>query len=259
VTADQSPVTGNTITDVSATLTGLTGGTNYYFRVKAVNSFGTSYGDNKKINSANLPTVTTTPASNITTTTAITGGNITDDGGALITARGVYWGFSDPNGVHLGIVRIPHTNDGPGSGSYTSFLIGLKPATTYYVQSYAVNSKGIKLGDVISFTTLSPCDQVPIVTTLAATNISATGATLNGTVNANGSQTTVTFEFLRRTSRGLQWITLPSLQSPITGNSIINVSADVSSLKTGLTYVYYVRATNSCGTVDGDKMSLTIP
>ena len=260
VTSAQSPVTWNTSTDVSATLTGLTGGITYNYRVKAVNSMGTSYGDNKIFNSANLPTVTTTPASNITTTTAISGGNIIDDGGALITTRGVYWGFSDPNGVHLGIGRIPHTNDGTGSGSYTSFLTGLKPAKTYYVQSYAVNSKGLKLGNVISFTTLPPCDQVPIVTTMAATNISSTGATLNGTVNANGSPTTITFQYsVNSFGRGPGWKTITATESPITGNGITNVSANISDLRSGTTHLFYVIATNSCGTVDGDKMSFTIP
>ncbi len=174
VIAEQSPVTGNTITNVSATLTGLTGGTNYYYRVKAVNSSGTSYGENKIFNSAHVPTLTTTPISDITATGAISGGNISDDGGAPITERGICyltaWG------------RYPSwqcIHDGTGTGSFTTSLTGLSPNTAYKVRSYAINSAGTAYGDIISFTTLpiALCDQLPTAATLAATNISSPGAT----------------------------------------------------------------------------------
>jgi hypothetical protein len=45
ITADPNPVTGNINTNVSAIITGLTSATIYHFRIKAVNSLGTIYGN----------------------------------------------------------------------------------------------------------------------------------------------------------------------------------------------------------------------
>jgi hypothetical protein len=253
---------GTTDTNVSAILPGLTGGINYYYRVKAVNSSGTVYGDNMTFNSAHLPVLITIPASDITATTAISGGNITDDGGAAITDRGVFYsGFSLlPN------IIPQRTHDGIGAGSFTSSLTGLRPNTTYHIRSYAVNSRGLAYGDTITFKTTQPlplCDQVPVVATSAATDISSTGATLNGTVNANGSSTIVTFEYQTRVWSGgrgpgvLVWKIVTATQSPITGTDLTNVSADVTGLKSGTKHPFRVIAENSCGVVYSEYLSFT--
>lgn len=94
------------------------------------------------------PTVTTTSASSVTSTTATTGGNVTADGGANVTVRGVCYGTSqNPT------VSGSHTTDGTGTGAFTSNLTGLTPGTTYYVRAYATNSAGTSYGSQITFTT----------------------------------------------------------------------------------------------------------
>ena len=98
-----------------------------------------------------LPTVSTMGVTTITSTTAVTGGNITDDGGAAVTARGVCWGTSH-NPTTLG----NHTNYGEGMGGFTSSLTGLTAGTTYFVRAYATNSNGTKYGDEVSFSTPLP-------------------------------------------------------------------------------------------------------
>ena len=95
-----------------------------------------------------LPTLTTTSISNIANTTATSGGNITNQGSSAVTARGVCWSTSqNPT------IANSKTNNGTGTGSFTSNLIGLTTNTTYYVRAYATNITGTAYGNQQSFTT----------------------------------------------------------------------------------------------------------
>ena len=95
-----------------------------------------------------LPIVTTTPISNLAADGATSGGNVTDNGGADITARGVCWSTSaDPT------VSDNKTTDGTGTGSFASQITGLAISTTYHVRAYAENSAGVAYGDDIQFST----------------------------------------------------------------------------------------------------------
>ncbi len=79
---------------------------------------------------------------------AQSGGNISDDGGAAITARGVCWStLANPT------IADNKTEDGTGTGSFSSVLNGLTPDTTYYLRSYATNETGTFYGDEQTFTT----------------------------------------------------------------------------------------------------------
>jgi len=94
------------------------------------------------------PTVTTGEVTNIATTTATCPGNVTADGGAAITARGVCWASSqNPTTANS------KTNDGTGVGTFTSNLTGLTPNTTYYVRAYATNAIGTAYGEQRTFKT----------------------------------------------------------------------------------------------------------
>ena len=97
----------------------------------------------------------TLPASNITASSAQTGGNVTDDGGAVVTVRGVCWSTS-PNPTVSG----SRTQDGSGTGSFSSALTGLSDNTKYYVRAYAKNSEGTGYGGEVSFTTSGGCGTV---------------------------------------------------------------------------------------------------
>jgi len=95
----------------------------------------------------NKPTVTTNPITNITQTSATSGGNITSDGGAPISASGICWStFQDPT------TSTNFTTDG-NTSSFSSNLTGLTANTTYYVWAYATNSLGTAYGSEVSFTT----------------------------------------------------------------------------------------------------------
>jgi hypothetical protein len=101
-----------------------------------------------------LPTLTTIVASQITDTSAVSGGIITDDGGIGIIARGVCWD-TIPNPT----ISNNHTTDGLDTGSFTSHLTGLTARTTYYVRAYATNAVGTAYGNEETFlTTANPID-----------------------------------------------------------------------------------------------------
>lgn len=93
----------------------------------------------------------TVTVSSISGTSAISGGAITADGGAAITARGICWSTSSGP-----TIANSKTTDGTGTGSFVSNLSGLTENTQYFVRSYATNSKGTSYGTEISFTTFLP-------------------------------------------------------------------------------------------------------
>ena len=65
----QSPVTGNTVTIVNADITGLTVGLTYHFRIKAVNSLGTTFGIDVTFTTVASGTVTDADGNIYNTTT----------------------------------------------------------------------------------------------------------------------------------------------------------------------------------------------
>ncbi|MFZ4705716.1 MAG: hypothetical protein ACOYMF_06880 [Bacteroidales bacterium] len=103
----------------------------------------------KESSSTTLPTVTTAGITDITQTTATGGGEVTDDSGAEVTARGICWSTSqNPT------ITDSHTSDETGTGVFVSNLTGLTANTPYFVRAYATNSLGTAYGNELTFTTL---------------------------------------------------------------------------------------------------------
>jgi uncharacterized protein (TIGR02145 family) len=94
------------------------------------------------------PTLNTSPVTYISDQTVSCQGNITDDGGAAVTDRGICWSTT-----HNPTTSQNSISGGSGTGSYTCTIPGLAHNTTYYVRSYAINSAGTGYGPEISFRT----------------------------------------------------------------------------------------------------------
>jgi len=141
----------------NVTLTGLNYATKYYARAYAtIVGSGTIYGEEYSFTTLPVkPTITTAEVTSITSFTGTGGGNVTKDGGASITARGVCFGLkTSPT------TADSKTTDGTGLGTFSSSMKGLKHNTTYYVRAYATNSAGTEYGPEVTFKTAALPDAI---------------------------------------------------------------------------------------------------
>jgi formylglycine-generating enzyme required for sulfatase activity len=196
----------------------------------------------------NLATLTTTTISSITSTTAISGGNISNDGGGSITARGVVWSTSQNPTVAL----TSKTLDGGGTGSFTSNLTGLSPNTVYYLRAYATNSAGTAYGNEVIFTSAAVI--LASITSSTVSSITSTAAMSGGNIINNGGGII--------TARGVIWSISQNPTIALSTKTVDGSGAGIfTSSITGLSAstIYYVRAyaTNSAGTAYGNQQSFT--
>jgi uncharacterized protein (TIGR02145 family) len=195
-----------------------------------------------------IPQVTTTSASNITLTNASTGGNVSQDGGAPVTSRGVFWNNATAPTISL----ATKTTDGSGTGSFSSSIANLNPSTNYYVRAYATNSVGTGYGNEITFTTGAIV--LPTLTTAAVTIITSSSAVAGGTISTDGGGSI--------TSRGVVWGTSISptinLSTKTTdGTGMGNFISNIINLLPTTKYFIRAYATNSAGTGYGNEVSFT--
>ena len=221
------------------------------------------------------PTVVTSPISQITETSAVAGGEVTSDGGAEVTSRGVCWSLvSNPT------IENEKTVDGVGVGSFQSSLSSLSQNTTYYLRAYATNSEGTSYGEEVSFTTLEIIDddtdddtddndnsdddnsddteddeeiviELAVVTTLSVTDITETSAVVGGEVISDGGAEV--------TSRGICWSlsSNPTIENnkTVEGEGVGSFQSVLSGLSQNTTYYVRAYATNSEGTAYGEEVS----
>ena len=205
--------------------------TQYRVCAYAKNKIGVMYGEilTFKTQSPLLPSVVTSDVKSISYTTATVEANVTSDGGADVMERGVCYSTSKDPTISNEVVQY-----GNGIGKFSVSLKDLIAGKTYYVRAYAKNKKGVAYGSSLSFTTLEY--GLPIVETLAATNISFASATVGGTVVSDGGVEVV--------ERGVCYSTA---ENPTIANSKIVVDKGLGSFNVTLSSLqdgtkYYVRA-----------------
>lgn len=233
--------------EFTLTLTGLNAATTYYVRAYATNEMGTVYGETVSFTTIVpvLPTVTTSPVTDILPYTATFHGEVVSIGGALLSARGFCYGTS-----HNPTVEGTHTEDGTAGGVFESTVTTLEPTTTYYVRAYATNIVGTVYGEETTFTSSTT---PPGVTTNDVSNITQTSASCGGAVTYAGGAAV--------TAKGLCYSTS---ENPTTDDNVIAGGTGTGAFTGELTDLisnttYYVRAyaTNSVGTNYGELKTFT--
>ncbi len=251
VVANPSTFTNRGAIDLA--LTGLTAGQTYYFQAVGKNSSGAlySYGEVLSFVTAYAPDVTTEDVLVMGVDTATVRGTINANG--ALTSGSFCISNSNATTAIDGILdsclflipTSPTTTS--GSTAVTGAATGLSQATTYYYQAIGDNSQGTSYGTIKSFTTLAGA---PVATTVTATNVFSTTATLNGRVNSGGAATTVKFCYHTSNSvDGSGKITSCTL-SPTVGTvgataGLTSLLLNIDSLTVNTTYYFQVVASNT--------------
>jgi uncharacterized protein (TIGR02145 family) len=176
----------------SITLEDLSPATTYYLKAFAENEAGIAYGEEVSFTTlAVLPVVTTLPITEITSNTAMSGGQILNDGGSNITDKGLIWGMLETIDIdnNLGMASA-----GDGSDVFSLTIADLLPNQSYFVKAYAVNTIGVAYGETLSFTTLAALPEISIDSVFNITHLQASAA--YNVMNDGGAEIT---------SRGIIW------------------------------------------------------
>ncbi len=192
------------------------------------------------------PLITTAPISDITTSSALSGGNITSDGGSVVTSRGIVWNTS-PNPT---ISLSTKTNNGTGTGIFSSNLTNLNSNTQYYVRAYAINSNGTSYGNQLIFNT--NVVSLPTIITATVTDTTSNSANSGGNIINDGGATII--------SRGVVWdtISMPTISlntKTVNGSGSGTFLSTLSGLIPSKNYFIRAYAINSAGVSYGNQLT----
>jgi outer membrane protein OmpA-like peptidoglycan-associated protein len=259
VTATPSTASGTSNTSISAAVTGLVFQTTYYVRAFATNATGTMTSITYSFTTPAAPFVTTSAASDTSTTGVTLNGSVVGNGDSGGTSTTVVFQYSLNSDMSSPIEVSPASNGTIAGGDTTTIavskaLTGLEAGNTYYFRLKATNNYGTNVGSTLSITLKG----APTVTSAAPTsaNIGTTTAKLSGTVDANSDVTTA-ISIRWGTSSGSLGNTLAVTPTSVSGNSSTSVEANMTGLTHSTTYYFKLRATNSTGTTDSTEYSFT--
>jgi len=242
------PLSGTSPIVVSRFIGALTPGTTYHFDLVATNAYGTTNGGDRTFTTSTAPPIVTIgAATGVSSTGATLNGTVNPNG----FASTYYFDYGTTTAYSLGPTASASAGSGTSALPESAFIAGLTPNTTYHFRIVATNIFGTTTGSDQTFTTSPP---PPDAITGAATSISSTGATLNGTVNPNGSATTYYFDYGTTTAYSMGPTAVTSAGS---GTSVIPESAVVTGLTPGTIYHFQLVATNGVGTTTGGDLTFT--
>lgn len=230
------------------TVDGLEFLTTYHYRAYVIDKAGnTTYGKDATFNTlANVPLLTISDATDITDVLANISANVTNDGKAEVTARGICYNTSAAP-----TVANDTTSNDKGIGEFAAVIKELLPATKYYARAYAINKMGIGYSNEVSFTTKNG---VAVLATDSVGAITKTSAMVYGKVIVNGGSDITARGFVMAITDNP---TVDDTKIVDAENSVGAMSAELSALSTGKKYYVRAFATNADGTAYGKTIQFT--
>lgn len=241
---DSCVQSGEGLGSYSIDLNNLQPGTTYYVRAYATNQIGSGFGDQMTFTTGTTPPrVNTIEVSGISTTSATISGDVTTEGSATVTNRGICFSVSQLPTLETNCIQ-----SGSGVGWFSVIITDLTPGQVYYVRAYAISNVATVYGGQLSFTTGTA---LPSVTTTEISNVLTNRATVSGNVNNPGTSPV--------TSRG---ICASTTQNPTTSDRCVTAGSGTGPFTVIVTLLesgtrYYVRsfATSNVGTSYGNELS----
>jgi hypothetical protein len=242
------------------TVDGLPPGDTIHYEAYATNSAGTGYSDsNYNFDTLAGPaTVTTAVPSSVNATTAVLGGDVTSDGGATVTAKGIVWSTLGAPQVDVDTT----VQMGSGTGQFSDTVGDLTPPSDIalptgqlvHFRAYATNSAGTVYGNERTFIPLG----TPDLTALLATNVLLNSGTMRGRLdNANGNNLV---------DCGVAWGTAsggpyPNLESVGLCTAGVPYDVPLTNLSPGDSIYYKAYATSDLAqtTLSGNQEFFTTP
>lgn len=200
------------------------------------------FGCEKQDDESSAPSINTLSLTDVTISSAYSGGTNIKDNGASITEKGICWGKDENPTINNDKIAI-----GGGTDDFTAQLTNLTENTTYYVRAYAVNRMGVSYGAVVTFNTRA----YPVLLTPVSENVSLTSFDIKATATSvDGSIT----------EQGICWSKQPMPDvndNKITSEPGAGITAKVSDVASG--DIYYVRTyvINDVGTFYSNEIVVT--
>jgi phosphodiesterase/alkaline phosphatase D-like protein len=243
-TATKDAGSGTGAVSVSASISGLTAGRTYHYRLTATSDAGTSHGSDQTFVASGQPAATTKPVSSVGDNNATFNASVGPNGNA--TTVYFEFGTSTSYGSKSSSKSI---GSGQSAQNVAIGVGGLAASTTYHVRVVAENANGTARGSDVSFTTTGR----PFATIAAASGVGSSGATLAGTVDPNGHAASWYFQYGTTTSYGTQTPT----RSSSSKSGAHGVTEAITGLDAGTTYHYRLVAVNGIGTTFSNDATFT--
>jgi len=244
----------STTNNLSKPLTGLTPGTSYSYKIVVVTSGGTVTSNTTTFIPLSAPVPVTTAATSLTSTSATINGTVDLNGSTATSSQFCWAPTSTFNSACTSIDTLTQTSNKTSTNTLSSPLTGLTPGTSYSYKIVVVTAAGTFTSNTTTFIPLS----APVPTTTSATSLTSSSATINGTVDLNGSTATSSqFCWAPSSTFSSACTTIDTLTQTSNKTSTNTLSSPLTGLTAGTSYSYKIVVVTAAGTYTSNVTTVT--